>query len=100
MPELGKGESEDKEEEAREIGDKLDDDFEYGNDFKDQLVPLALEYYMEVIEDDDDDDDDDDAGSDKDSDDDKPKGGKDKGKKKGGKKKDEDGGKGDGQECK
>jgi hypothetical protein len=31
----------------------MDDDFELGNEFKDQLIPLALEYYLEVIEHDD-----------------------------------------------
>ena len=36
MPELGKDtDADEKEEQAREVGDKLDDDFEYGNDFKD-----------------------------------------------------------------
>ena len=39
-----------KEEEEKELGDKMDDDFELGNEFKDQLIPLALEYYLEVIE--------------------------------------------------
>ena len=36
----------------------MDDDQDIGNEFKDQLIPLALEYYMGVIEDDSDDDDD------------------------------------------
>jgi nucleosome assembly protein 1-like 1 len=39
-----------KEEEERELGSKMDEDFELGNEFKDQLIPLALEYYMEVID--------------------------------------------------
>jgi nucleosome assembly protein 1-like 1 len=38
------------EEEEKVLGDKMDDDFELGNEFKDQLIPLALEYYLEVIE--------------------------------------------------
>lgn len=46
-----------KEEEERELGNKMDEDFEIGNEFKDQLIPLALEYYMEVIDDEGDDDD-------------------------------------------
>jgi len=29
----------------------MDEDYDLGNDFKDQLIPLALEYYLEVIED-------------------------------------------------
>jgi hypothetical protein len=29
----------------------MDIDFDLGNEFKDQLIPLALEYYLEVIED-------------------------------------------------
>jgi hypothetical protein len=60
----------------------MDEDFDMGNEFKDQLIPLALEYYLEVIEDEGDDDEcdscDDDGhghghhhhGHDKDSDDD------------------------------
>ena len=31
----------------------MDADFDIGNEFKDQLIPLALEYYMEVIQEDD-----------------------------------------------
>ena len=57
MPELKKEEEEDetKMEEFREIGDQMDDDFDLGKEIKDQLIPLALEYYMGVIEDDEDD---------------------------------------------
>ena len=43
----------------------MDEDFDLGNDFKDDLIPLALEYYLGVIEqesEDDDDDGDDDDG--------------------------------------
>jgi len=53
------------EEEEKDIGEKMDIDFDLGNEFKDQLIPLALEYYMEVI--DDEEDDDDEHGSDCDS---------------------------------
>jgi hypothetical protein len=27
----------------------MDEDFELANEFKDQLIPLALEYYLDVI---------------------------------------------------
>ena len=37
-------------EEEKDLGEKMDADFDLGNDFKDQLIPLALEYYMEVID--------------------------------------------------
>jgi len=56
----------------------MDDDFELGNEFKDQLIPLALEYYLEVIEHDEEPDYGDEEGGDAqpDSDEDeKPKGG-------------------------
>jgi nucleosome assembly protein 1-like 1 len=47
------------------VGEQMDHDFDMGNDIKDDIVPLALEYYLGVIEkeeegDDDDQDDDDD----------------------------------------
>lgn len=72
------------EEEEKDLGDQMDEDFEIGNEFKDQLIPLALEYYLEVIEGDEDEDgcdscDDDHHGHDDSDDDDKPKGGKKKG---------------------
>jgi nucleosome assembly protein 1-like 1 len=80
----------------KDPGELMDEDFDMGTEFKDQLIPLALEYYLEVIEADEEDDgegcDDEDCdddhhhgghghkGGDKDSDDedeDKPaKGGK------------------------
>jgi hypothetical protein len=65
--------------------EKLQDDLDIADEFKEDLVPLALEYYLGVIEIDDQDDDGDDddggkGGSDSDEDD-KPKK-----KKKGGKK--------------
>ena len=70
------------EEEEKNLGDKMDDDFDLGNEFKDQVIPLALEYYLEVIEADEEEEGcdscDDDHHHD-DSDDDKPKGGKKKG---------------------
>ena len=52
------------------IENKLADDLDQADQFKDDLVPLALEYYLGVIEiedpeDDEDDDDDDDDGADK-----------------------------------
>jgi hypothetical protein len=39
-------------------GDKIDEDYELGNCFKDDLIPLALEYYLGVIEQESDDEDD------------------------------------------
>jgi nucleosome assembly protein 1-like 1 len=77
--------------EEKNVGDKMDEDFDLGNEFKDQLIPLALEYYMEVIEEEEDDGCDScgDDHHDHDSDDDQPKGGK--GKKKGDNKKAEAG---------
>jgi len=53
---LEKGEKDDhNEEEEKDIGEKMDIDYDLGNEFKDQLIPLALEYYMEVIAEDDED---------------------------------------------
>lgn len=49
--ELAKKEADKDDEEEKGIGEKMDEDFELGNDFKDQMIPLALEYYLEVIED-------------------------------------------------
>ena len=51
----------------------MDHDFDMGNDIKDDIVPLALEYYLGVIQKEDDDDDDDDGDDDDDDDDEKPK---------------------------
>lgn len=82
---------EEQDEEEKTLGDKMDEDFDMGNEFKDQLIPLALEYYMEVIEDEEDDCDscEGEHQHDKDSDeDDEPKASK--GKKKGGNKKGEE----------
>jgi len=39
----------DGEEEEKDVGELMDADFDVGNEFKDQLIPLALEYYLEVI---------------------------------------------------
>lgn len=46
-------------EEEKDVGELMDIDFELGNEFKDQLIPLALEYYLEVIEEEDEEGDDD-----------------------------------------
>lgn len=89
----------DDENQEKDVGEQMDEDYDLGNEFKDQLIPLALEYFMEVIEEDDDDEygsDDDDGhddashpkggkgkGGDDSEEEDKPKGGK-KGGKKGG----------------
>ena len=54
--------------EENKIGQQMDHDFDMGNDIKDDLIPLALEYYLGVIEkeeeedEDDEDDDDEDDG--------------------------------------
>ena len=71
----GKKKEDESDEDENDVGEKMDDDFDLGNDFKDDLIPLALEYYLGVIEqeDGDDDDSDDDKDDDDDSDDDKPK---------------------------
>lgn len=55
------------EEDEDDVGERMDADFDIGNDFKDDLIPLALEYYLGVIEQESDDDDDD-EGDDDDSD--------------------------------
>ncbi len=38
------------EDEEKDLGEKMDEDFDIGNDFKDQIIPLAIEYYLAVIE--------------------------------------------------
>lgn len=60
------GSDSDEDDEENKIGEQMDHDFDMGNDIKDDIVPLALEYYLGVIEkedldasDDEDDDDDD-----------------------------------------
>jgi nucleosome assembly protein 1-like 1 len=70
-------------EEEKDMGERMDEDFEIGNEIKDQLIPLALEYYLEVIEEEEDEDHEgcgdscDDDHDDKDSEEEeKPKGGK------------------------
>ena len=45
-----KGDEDDDEGDENDIGEKMDEDFDLGNDFKDDLIPLALEYYLGVIE--------------------------------------------------
>ena len=74
-------EKEDDDEEGageKDVAELMDEDYDLGNEFKDQLIPLALEYYLEVIEEDDDDECDDDECDDDESD--KPKKGGKKGK--------------------
>lgn len=60
---------EDDEEHDHPHGEKIDEDYEMGNCFKDDLIPLALEYYLGVI--DQESDEDEDYGEEGD-DDDKP----------------------------
>lgn len=60
----------------------MDNDYDIGTSFKDEIVPLALEYYLGVIEqesDDEPDEDDDDSGDEKEAKPKKSKGGKGKG---------------------
>jgi len=71
--EVGKEtEDDDEDDEENKIGEQMDHDFDMGNDIKDDLVPLALEYYLGVIEKEEEDDDDEDDDDDSD-DEDKPK---------------------------
>ena len=67
-PKKTAGDDDDSDDEENKIGQQMDHDFDMGNDIKDDLIPLALEYYLGVIEkadsdaeDDDDDDSDEDA---------------------------------------
>jgi hypothetical protein len=57
-----KDKDEDDEEGAgeKDVAELMDEDYDLGNEFKDQLIPLALEYYLEVIEEDDEEEGDDD----------------------------------------
>jgi nucleosome assembly protein 1-like 1 len=72
-----KGENDDDDEknddDDMDIGEKMDEDFELGQKIKEEIIPLALEFYMDVIEQDEMGDDDDDEGDDDDDDDDQPK---------------------------
>jgi hypothetical protein len=36
--------------EGDDLAAQMDEDFEIGNSFKDEVVPLGLEYYLGVIE--------------------------------------------------
>lgn len=45
-----KHDSDDEGDECDDQADQMDQDFELGNCFKDNVVPLALEYYLDVIE--------------------------------------------------
>ena len=80
-----------------DMEDKLQEALETAEQLKDDLVPLALEYYLGVIDvDNDDDDEDDDSDDDGDGD----GGEKKKKKKKGGKESKAPGGPADQKECK
>ena len=54
----------DEEDEGNEKAEQMDEDFELGNTIKDDLVPLALEYYLGVVEQGEDSDEDGDSDSD------------------------------------
>jgi nucleosome assembly protein 1-like 1 len=58
----------DDEEEGDEKAEQMDEDFELGNTIKDDLVPLALEYYLGVVEQGEDSDDEDEEGDSDDND--------------------------------
>ena len=70
------GADDDSDDEENKIGQQMDHDFDMGNDIKDDLIPLALEYYLGVIEKEEEGDDDDDDGDDSDDDPKPKKGGK------------------------
>lgn len=55
----GKGDDSDDGDHEHQFGEKMDQDLEIGNCFKDDLIPLGLEYYLGVIEQESDGDDDD-----------------------------------------
>ena len=71
----------DSENEEDDVGEQMDEDFEFGNEFKDDLIPLALEYYLGVIEQESDDEDDSEGDGEGDGDDSDEKPKKKKGKK-------------------
>ena len=60
----------DDEEEGDEEAEQMDEDFDLGTTFRDDLIPLALEYYLGVIEQDQGGEDEDDMDGDDDEDDD------------------------------
>lgn len=80
-----KDDDEEGENAEKDAGELMDDDYDLGTEFKDQLIPLALEYYLEVIE-----EDEEDGHDDEDCDDDDCNTGKKGGHKKGGDSDDED----------
>ena len=67
------GDDSDEDDEEAKIGELMDHDFDMGNDIKDDIVPLALEYYLGVIEQEDEASDSDAEDGDDDDDDPKPK---------------------------
>ena len=70
---LDKPEGDEDDDEESDPGEQMDHDMDVGNDIKDDIVPLALEYYLGVIEKDDDDADEDGDDDDDDDDEDAPK---------------------------
>ena len=66
------GGSDSEDDEENKIGEQMDHDFDMGNDIKDDIIPLALEYYLGVIEKDNLSDDSD-ADDDDDDEEDEPK---------------------------
>jgi len=62
-------ENSDDDDEENKLGEQMDHDFDLGNDIKDDIVPLALEYYLGVIEKEEPEDSDEEDPEDDDSDD-------------------------------
>ena len=59
QPAGGDDDDSEKEDPENALGEQMDHDFDMGNDIKDDLIPLALEYYLGVIEKEEDDSDED-----------------------------------------
>ena len=48
--EPAEGKEVEEQDDAQDIGERMDVDFDLGQVFKDDLIPLGLEYYLGVIE--------------------------------------------------
>lgn len=47
---IEKGDKDEEDEEEDDFGDNLEDDYDFGREFKDELIPNAVLYYFNVIE--------------------------------------------------
>ena len=54
---IDEGDKDDEDEDEDDFGDSLEDDYDIGREFKDELIPNAVLYYFNVVESTDDDDD-------------------------------------------